>query len=131
MGAVTEFKFSEEIGRAFGGHNELKWMRSWGPIWNMLPSGDAFVFVDNHDNQRSGNSNILTYKSRQRYIMAVAFMLSHPYGIPRVMSSFEFTAFDQGTIFGMLHRIAIHTRFSFCFKQFNSIALHFFFGFHP
>lgn len=71
-------------------------MKTWGPAWNMLPSKDAFVFVDNHDNQRSDNSNILTYKSRQRYIMAVAFMLSNTYGIPRVMSSFEFNAFDQG-----------------------------------
>ena len=28
--------------------------------------------------------------------MAVAFMLAHPYGIPRVMSSFYFNNFDQG-----------------------------------
>lgn len=70
----------------------------------MLPSADAFVFVDNHDNQRYGNNDILTYKSRQRYIMAVAFMLSHPYGWPRVMSSFAFTAFNQGnTYLSMLH----------------------------
>lgn len=97
MGAVTEFKFSHEIGRAFKGYNQLKWLQSWGPAWSMLPSTDAFVFVDNHDNQRSDNADILTYKSRQQYIMAVAFMLSHPYGMPRIMSSFKFTAFDQGT----------------------------------
>lgn len=96
LGAVTEFKFSEEIGRAFKGHNQLKWLQSWGPAWNFLPSNDAFVFVDNHDNQRSDNADILTYKSRQQYIMAVAFMLAHPYGYPRVMSSFKFSAFDQG-----------------------------------
>lgn len=28
--------------------------------------------------------------------MAVAFMLAHPYGIPRVMSSFEFNGFEDG-----------------------------------
>lgn len=56
----------------------------------------AFVFVDNHDNQRSNDPDILTYKSRQRYTMAEAFMLSHPYGIPCIMSSFEFETFDQG-----------------------------------
>lgn len=98
MGAVTEFKFSQEIGRAFNGGNQLKWLRNWGPAWSLLPSQDAFVFVDNHDNQRSDHSDILTYKSRQRYTMAVAFMLSHPYGIPRVMSSFQFRTFDQGNV---------------------------------
>lgn len=94
---MTEFKFSQEIGRAFKGFNLLKWLQSWGPTWSMLPSKDAFVFVDNHDNQRTDNGNILTYKSRQQYIMAVAFMLSHTYGIPRLMSSFKFTTIDQGT----------------------------------
>lgn len=98
LGAVTEFKFSDEITRLFKGDNLLKWLINWGEAWGLLPSADALVFVDNHDNQRSGNS-ILTYKSRDRYIMAVAFMLAHPYGWPRVMSSFEFTAFDQGNMF--------------------------------
>lgn len=99
LGVVTEFKFSQEIGRLFKGDNQLKWLQSWGPAWSMLPTEDALVFVDNHDNQRSGNTDILTHKSRERYIKAVAFMLAHPYGWPRVMSSFEFTAFDQGNVF--------------------------------
>lgn len=100
MGAVTEFNFSEEIGPLFKGQNQLKWLQSWGPAWSMLPSNDAFVFVDNHDNQRDeGNHNILTHKTRQRYVMAVAFMLAHPYGTPRVMSSFAFSSFNQGTVF--------------------------------
>lgn len=96
MAAVTEFKFSEEIGNAFKGRNDLKWLRNWGPAWSLLPSNEAVVFVDNHDNQRSSDKNILTHKSRQRYITAVAFMLAHPYGHPQVMSSFEFSTFDQG-----------------------------------
>lgn len=97
LGVVTEFKFSQEIVGLFKGYNLLKWLVNWGPAWSMLPSADALVFVDNHDNQRSGNA--LTYKSRERYIMAVSFMLAHPYGWPRVMSSFEFTTFDQGNVF--------------------------------
>lgn len=65
--------------------------------WGLdLPSQYAIVFVDNHDNQREGHSEILTFKSPQRYIMANAFMLSYPYGIPSVMSSFNFTSYDQG-----------------------------------
>lgn len=102
MGAVTEFKFSQEIGRAFQGRNDLKWLQSWGPAWNMLPPNEAFVFVDNHDNQRSNDPNILTHKSRERYTTAVVFMLAHPYGHPRVMSSFKFSAFDQGIDFSSL-----------------------------
>lgn len=101
MGAVTEFKFSSEIGRAFHGNNLLRWLINWGPQWGMLPSRDAFVFIDNHDNQRggAGGSNVLTYKDGLKYKMATVFMLAHPYGIPRVMSSFNFTQSNQGEYF--------------------------------
>lgn len=109
MGAVTEFRYTSEIGGAFGGNNLLKWLRTWGPEWGMLPSEDAVVFVDNHDNQRSGGAEILTYKQRDRYKMAVAFMLAHPYGIVRVMSSFAFDNKDQGIGF----------KFSIFFKLIN------------
>lgn len=109
LGAVTEFMFSHKIGQAFKGELLLKWLQSWGTGYSgMLPSKDAFVFVDNHDNQRSTNPDILTYKIRQQYIMAAAFMLSHPYGIPRVMSSFNFTAFDQGTHSVLQHLLQSH-----------------------
>lgn len=111
MGLVTEFKFSMEISRAFRGHNELKWLKSWGPEWQLLPSKYALVFVDNHDNQR-GNSEILTYKFPKMYIMAVAFMLAHPYGIPRIMSSFYFDLIDQGILLKAMN-----------FKKINNIIL--------
>ncbi|XP_039956551.1 alpha-amylase-related protein-like isoform X1 [Bactrocera tryoni] len=94
LGAVTEFRFSEEIGGAFRGYNQLKWLRNWGPEWSFLPSEHAFVFVDNHDNQREGN-NVLTYKNAKQYKMANAFALAYPYGIMRVMSSFDFQDHDQ------------------------------------
>ena len=100
FGAVTEFKFSTEIGRVFHGRNQLQWLRNWGPDWSFLPTKDAIVFVDNHDNQRghgAGGSDILTYKNGQNYKMAVIFMLAHPYGgVTRVMSSYSFESTDQG-----------------------------------
>lgn len=99
LGAVTEFKFSTEIGRAFSGQNDLQWLKTWGPAWGMLAPRFALVFVDNHDNQRGhggGGSTILTYKQRREYVMANAFMLAHPYGTPRVMSSFDFVSESQG-----------------------------------
>lgn len=100
---MTEFNHAHEIGQTFKGDTQLRWLQSWGPAWNMVPSKDAFVFVDNHDIQRDGSSDILTHKTRDRYTMAVAFMLSHTYGTPRVMSSYAFTDFNQGTHAPKLH----------------------------
>jgi hypothetical protein len=34
--------------------------------------------------------NILNYKVPRLYKMAIAFMLAHPYGVARLMSSFAF-----------------------------------------
>nr|AAL92553.1 alpha-amylase [Bibio marci] len=99
LGVVTEFKFSAEIGNAFRGNNALKWLINWGPDWNLLPSNDALVFVDNHDNQRghgAGGKSILTYKQARQYKMATAFTLAHPYGHVRLMSSFAFTNTNDG-----------------------------------
>lgn len=99
MGLVTEFKFSSEIGRVFRGNDKLKYLINWGPQWGFLQSRDALVFVDNHDNQRGhgpGGADILTYKNPKHYQMAVAFMLAHPYGEPRIMSSFAFETSNQG-----------------------------------
>lgn len=52
----------------------------------------AFVFVDNHDNQRGhgGGGNRVTHKEPELYRYAVAFMLAHDYGTKRVMSSYYF-----------------------------------------
>lgn len=97
MGAVTEFKFSTNIGRVFRGNDKLTYLNNWGSGWGFLPnSSDALVFVDNHDNQRGQENQILTYKNAKQYKMAVAFMLAHPYGVSRVMSSFAFINFDAG-----------------------------------
>lgn len=74
-------------------------LSNWGEGWGFLASGDALVFVDNHDNQRghgAGGDSILTYKVPKQYKMAQAFTLAHTYGEPRVMSSFTFDDTDQG-----------------------------------
>lgn len=88
IGAVVEFKYSYSISNVFKGNDHLKYLKNWGPQWGFLEDGDqAVVFVDNHDTQRA---NTLNYKQPKKYRMAIAFMLSHPYGRPRVMSSYEF-----------------------------------------
>lgn len=88
-----------EIGRHFRGDAPLKELINWGSSFGFLPSEDSLVFVDNHDNQRghgAGGNEILTYKDAKLYKMAIAFMLAHPFGIPRIMSSFAFSTSDQG-----------------------------------
>jgi alpha-amylase len=98
LGCVTEFKFSEEIGRIFKGHTQLKWLRSFGEGWNFLPSKKALTFVDNHDNQRGHGAGglVVTYKDSKRYKMATAFHLAWNFGTSRIMSSFRFENSEHG-----------------------------------
>jgi alpha-amylase len=99
IGTVTEFRYSAEIGKAFHGRNQLRWLVNFGPDWGFLASASALTFVDNHDNQRghgAGGADVLTYKNSKPYKMATGFHLAWPYGIPRIMSSFYFDNGDQG-----------------------------------
>lgn len=98
LAAVTEFKFGMELSRVFHGRNQLRWLTNWGPAWGLLTSGDALTFIDNHDNQRGhgAGGDILTYKDARRYKGAIAFMLAHPYGVPQLMSSFDFWDTEAG-----------------------------------
>ena len=91
LGWVTEFRYSQKIGWAANG--------DWGmfgglydPGWGMGPADRAFVFVDNHDNQRGhgGGGDVVTHQSPDLYTAAVCFMLAYDYGFTRVMSSYYF-----------------------------------------
>ena len=71
-----------------------------GEGWAFLPSDHALVFVDNHDNQRGhggGGDSILTFRLAKLYKMAQAFNLAWPYGVTRVMSSYNW---DQNIVGG-------------------------------
>ncbi|XP_042319991.1 alpha-amylase 1-like isoform X4 [Sceloporus undulatus] len=54
---------------------------------------EAFSFIpDNHDNQRghgAGGASILTFWNPRLYKMALGFMLAHPYGFTRIISSYR------------------------------------------
>jgi alpha-amylase len=96
-GMVTEFKFPPVIVEAFEfGNLDALTDFSSHPGW--LPADQAIVFVDNHDLQRghAGGAIIVNYKDGERYNLAVAFMLSYPYGYPMVMSSYRFEDDGQG-----------------------------------
>lgn len=97
MGAVTEFSFTNEIGRAFQGIIQMKYLRNLGETWhNFSPSNRAVTFIDSEASQRDSNPNFLSHKTPRNYIMATAFNLAWNYGTPRIMSSFAFTSNDDG-----------------------------------
>ncbi|XP_005367977.1 pancreatic alpha-amylase-like isoform X2 [Microtus ochrogaster] len=92
-GRVTEFKYGAKLGtviRKWSGE-KMAYLKNWGEGWGFVPTDRALVFVDNHDNQRghgAGGASILTFWDARMYKMAVGFMLAHPYGFTRVMSSY-------------------------------------------
>ena len=90
-GDVTEFKYSTKIAGVFK-HGYLSWLGMFGEAWGMMDSRFAVTFTDNHDNQRGhgGAGDPLTYKDGVLYDLANVFMLSWPYGYPKVMSSYDF-----------------------------------------
>lgn len=100
MGRVTEFQYSRVVSDVFF-NGPLSRLYGAGSIWEttpFLPSEEAFVFVDNHDNQRGhgGGGHIVTHQDGDLYDLTVAFMLAYPYGTARVMASYAFETDRQG-----------------------------------
>ncbi|XP_067663291.1 alpha-amylase-like [Haliotis asinina] len=90
LGYVTEMRYCQKIAQGVHNFGELGNVVDYG--WGMTPSSNAFVFVDNHDNQRGhgGGGNLITHKTPRDYKMAQAFTLAYNYGFVRVMSSYFF-----------------------------------------
>lgn len=95
---VTNFIYGVKLADVFRHHNQAKWLRTWGEQWGMPNSNDVVVFIDNHDNQRGhgGGGGPLTFFEPRSYKMATEFMLAHPYGFTRVMSSYSWSRNFQG-----------------------------------
>jgi len=95
LGAVMEFKYGLMLSDRIHFNKGLSSLRDFGQSWGMLPDNRAFVFVDNHDNQRGHGGiggEILTHVVGRPYRLSVVFMLAWPYGIPQVMSSYSFAS---------------------------------------
>ncbi|XP_060630015.2 pancreatic alpha-amylase-like isoform X1 [Anolis sagrei] len=93
-GRVTEFRYGTQLGTVLHKWNgeKMATLKSLGENWSLMPSDKAIVFVDNHDNQRghgAGGASILTFWNPRLYKMAVGFMLAHPYGFTRIISSYR------------------------------------------
>jgi alpha-amylase len=89
-GDVLEFRYGTDLAKIFN-NEKLAFLRTFG---SPLPSDRAVVFTDNHDTQRGGG--VLTFRDNGRYALANAFMLAWTYGSAEVMSSYEFSSYDQG-----------------------------------
>ncbi|MDT0328751.1 carbohydrate-binding module family 20 domain-containing protein [Nocardiopsis lambiniae] len=85
-GQVTNFDYQRDLAGKFkdGNISGLAQLPNYGG----LTSGQATVFIDNHDTQRYHPT--LTYKDGDRYHLATAFMLAHPYGTPVVTAGYDF-----------------------------------------
>lgn len=101
IGDVTEFGYPSKVSPNFITDGKLQYFSNFGAAWGLMPTADAVVFIDNHDTQR-GNAQ-LTYKSGKLYQLASIFMLAHPYGYPKVMSSYYFDSHDQGPPSSSVH----------------------------
>ncbi|CAH2311638.1 pancreatic alpha-amylase-like [Pelobates cultripes] len=93
-GRVTEFKYGVKLGNVIRKWNgeKMAYLKNWGESWGFMPNDKSLVFIDNHDNQRGhggGGASILTFFDSRLYKMGVGFMLAHPYGFTRVMSSYR------------------------------------------
>lgn len=96
-GDVQEFRYLSALKDAFTSSNlaSLANIASNPTSQGWVPSGEANIFVANHDSERSGNS--ITYKwDRNTYTLATIFSLAYPYGTPTILSGYYFTNNDDG-----------------------------------
>ncbi|NQV71882.1 alpha-amylase family protein [bacterium] len=95
-GLVTDFRYGGHVSSSFrrGEISSLLATQAEEFGYEKVPSGAAFVFVDNHDTQRS--SDVLSFKDGALHDLAQVFTLAYPYGRVRVMSSYAFAGHSQG-----------------------------------
>jgi len=101
IGEVTEFSYFRQLAPNFLDEGKLQYLENFGESWGLIASSSAVVFMDNHDTQRGEAP--LTYKNGNLYELANIFMLAHPYGYPKIMSSYYFDNHDQGPPSSSVH----------------------------
>ncbi|EQC43990.1 alpha-amylase family protein [Bacteriovorax sp. Seq25_V] len=94
-GDVLAYSYPYIIGNAFKNFD----LGSLQNKINSLPSSmDAVVMVDNHDLQRHKDRNELlsaNYEQKE-FDIAQIFMLTYPYGYPKLYTGYKFNTFDEG-----------------------------------
>ena len=101
MGRVTEFNYGRAIaGAVRGTEKTLAYLKDLEFNFNLIPSSTAVVFTDTPTSQRSHSNpitdNFIDFMEPRLYTIANAFMLAHPYGLTRLMSSYAFNFDNEG-----------------------------------
>ncbi|WAR16041.1 AMY1C-like protein, partial [Mya arenaria] len=114
-GRVTNFQYGMDMAEIFLRDN-LNLSQFVPTLESYLPSEDSLVFISNHDNQRTNGSEAhislirvgkeikmkrsspaISFFDEKAYVLATGLMLAHPYGVPRVMSSYRWNRhFENG-----------------------------------
>lgn len=94
-GSVENFAYPYQVGRAFL-NGQLDRLRQIGnDTW--IPSAKAVVFLENHDLERKPDDPILSsFKNASLYRLGLVFLLTWPYGHPKIYSGYHFHSFDEG-----------------------------------
>lgn len=92
---ITEFRYRgvAETFAGTGGQRPADLASFSETAWSLMPADKAVVFLENHDTQREGG---LRYSDGDAYRLANVWMLAHPYGYPKVMSSYGFAPGSAG-----------------------------------
>ena len=101
FGDVDDFVYGGKLAEQFRNANgqRIANLRMFGESWGLAREDRAVVFIDNHDMQRDAGGGYLTYKDNNQhflYTLANVFMMAWPYGYPQLMSSYDFSDFNQG-----------------------------------
>ena len=99
IGYVTSFRYGEILADAIRNkNNNLQKLLdySFGSSWIHSPENRTVTVIDNHDTERMMPS-MLNYKclKNNEYVLAYVFMLAWPFGVPKIMSSFNFIGHDD------------------------------------
>lgn len=93
LGRVLEFNYYKKLCAILRKQDgKLANLKNFGQSWGMLASDDAVAFIDNHDLQRGHNGDLrvnIAFFDHKLLKMATVFMLAWPYGLVRVMSSYN------------------------------------------
>ena len=98
MGTVTEFNYCFSLANLQGSLVSLRTVADNPGAWGFLSDKNAFVFVNNHDNQRGhgGGGGIVTFEDPHGLKVTTGMMMALPYGTKRIMSSYAFSTGDDG-----------------------------------
>ena len=100
IGHVTSFDYGDFLSNVIlkKGPNTLQSLVefSFGSAWVQFPENKTVVVLDNHDTERYLHER-LNYKFQEHnaYTLAYIFMLSWPFGVPKIMSGFRFSNHDD------------------------------------